>query len=225
MPTKSRASQDRPELPAPQDQYNPLIARETRRIVQTFIDNIVPLTSGFIEGRYETLTVLPQDLILRGTSDPTFTALQGNTYTYNFADAVSNEVFFSVQLPHAWSGESPIYPHVRWSPSDTNTGTVRWELEYTIAKEGTAFPASTTITGETAGTGTADDHIKTNLNGTTGIDMTGDDISTVLVCRLIRNGGHANDTYTGTAALHSVGFVYLADSLGSEQAFIKRIMG
>ena len=210
------------KLPAPPQEYDPRSFSETMRVVQLWMESIIRQTSDFYEGRYEAKQILPQDLILRGVSDPTLTVFLGNTYTYNFADAAANEVYFSIEIPHSWSGESPIYPYIRWSPTDTGTGVVRWELEYTKAKLGTVFPATTTITGETAGSGAASDHIKTELGGATGIDLDGDDISTIISCRLIRNGAHANDTYTAAAALHSIGFVYLADSLGSEQAFVKK---
>tara|TARA_R110000803_G_scaffold80261_3_gene146036 strand:+ start:1552 stop:2217 length:666 start_codon:yes stop_codon:yes gene_type:complete len=218
--TRSRSAPNLPRLPQVGEEWNAATARELTSTLQTWLKHTVLYTSEFYEARWSSIKIMPQDLILRGVSDPTFTALLGNTYGYNFADAASNEVFFTIEVPESWAGGDTLYPYVRWSPSDTGVGTVRWELEYTLAKDGAVFPATATLTGETAGTGVDNAHIKTDISST-GIDITDQDIGLLIPCRLIRNGAHANDTYTAAAALHSIGFAFLVDSLGAEHVFAK----
>jgi hypothetical protein len=191
-------------------------------VFQSWLRHLILYTSEFYEGRWTSLQVLPQDFILRGTSDPTFSAFLGNTFAYTFADAASNEVYFTLQLPESWSGEENITPYVRWSPTDTGSGNVRWELEYTKAKPGTVFPATTTITAEGSTNSTDDEHLKTEFAV---IDADGDDVNTLFSFRLIRNGGHGNDTYGAAAALHSIGFLFLTDSLGTTLGFSKNKRG
>jgi len=51
--------------------------------------------------------------------------------------------------------------------------------------------------------------------------MTGDELSTVLICRLFRNSSHANDTYGGTAGLLYIDAHYQVDSFGSDEELVK----
>lgn len=155
-----------------------------------------------------------------GAKAPTFTAYKTNVYLYDFDNAVlasEKEIFFTVQLPHDWKEGSTIYPHVHWVNRTTGTAghVVKWAMDYTKAKIGATFGATSNISGTAIVGGgditVADEHMVTSL---TAITMTGDTISTVLVCRAYRNSSDAADTYTGTAGLLYVDFHYEIDSIG-----------
>ncbi|PIV49317.1 MAG: hypothetical protein COS19_09250, partial [Flavobacteriaceae bacterium CG02_land_8_20_14_3_00_34_13] len=83
---------------------------------------------------------------------PDWNIFLGNTLLQWFKDESNadnqQELFFNVQMPHAWKEGTDIFPHVHWVPKTTITGkAVTWGLEYTWVNVGESFPATTTITG------------------------------------------------------------------------------
>ena len=163
-----------------------------------------------------------------GSKAPSYVSWLTGLYLYDFDDAVAGsekEIFFSVQMPHDWKEQSTISPHVHWTNRTTGTAgqVIRWGLEYTVATIGGTFGATTTIYGTTVVGGAditvANEHFITELDD---ITMTGNLISTILVCRLFRNSSNAADTYTGTAGLLYVDFHYEIDTIGgSKDEFTK----
>lgn len=135
------------------------------------------------------------------TNAPAWTVLQGGIYGYVFGAATADEVWVSFHVPHDYVLGTPIYIHMHWAPVTTNTGVCRWGVEYTLAKgySQAAFPASTTIYLEQAGSGTALQHqIIETLVGDA-IPSTNLEPDTLILCRVFRDGPHANDTFTGGA--------------------------
>jgi len=143
-----------------------------------------------------------------------------------FDDTAEEEMFFSVQLPHAWSEGTTICPHIHWTPHPLSTPAlgevVAWGLEYTWANIGTTFPATTLIGGNTHFP--ADDplvvsrHYYTDLGDITAVGKT---VSSMLICRVFRDATSSlnPDTFTGPgnhdAGLLEIDFHYEIDSLGS----------
>lgn len=160
----------------------------------------VPATSAVVGAA-------PPDL---GTFGPS-----GGLKTYLFDKGTDQEVHMAVQLPHTWKEASNITPHVHWAPIDTNTGTVRWGLEYSWANMDGTFGAPSTIYAEDAGDGTAWKH---QVKGFAALDATGKTISSMIVCRLFRDADHANDTYDNDAALLECDFHYEIDTPAGSRA-------
>ncbi len=134
-----------------------------------------------------------------GSTPATLAAFIGGTQAYQFSASQMNQLFLDTQLPHAWAAGTPIHPHLHWSPGNsTNTGVVRWGLEYSwanaVADPGNVFPATTTVYVEQAASGVAYAHQIASLPA---IDGAGMRLSSVLMCRLFRDAAHANDTFTG----------------------------
>lgn len=166
-----------------------------------------------------------------GVRDPGFTQFKddgaGSTgvFTYWFDKDAEEELFFSLQMPHKWKVASTIYPHVHWIPSSTATiGTVLWGLEYTWQSLSSVFQNTTLISGHTPHNSTASIiagmHYLTSLS--TGINGTGQTISSMLVGRVFRGAANASlDTYDYDAGLLEVDFHYEIDSLGSSTEYIK----
>ena len=175
---------------------------------------------------YEDLRIEP---VARNTGSkaPTFTLWKGGLYLYDFDDAAlasEKEIFFTVQMSHTWKEGTAVEPHVHWVNKTAGTAgqVVGWGLEYSKSSIGGTFPAPTTIYGTTlAGGGditVADEHLISDFPS---IDMTGDTISTIMVCRLFRNSSDAADTYTGTAGLLYIDWHYERNSLGSREEYVK----
>lgn len=154
--------------------------------------------------------------------------VETNIFTWAFADAAVNEITFTVQLPHNYKEGSTIYPHVHWSSTtDPGTTRVKWVLEYQWVNHQTSFTATTTstesgfqIAGVTGRSVNAYEHIITPISSA-GLVGTGKSISSLLICRLYRDGSAADDTFTGTAFLLSADFHFEIDSFGSRGQFTK----
>jgi hypothetical protein len=82
-----------------------------------------------------------------GATSPTWAVYRDGIYAWRFGAATDDELFITFHIKHDYAETSKVYPHVHWSPNTTSTGTVRWGMEYTIAKghDQEAFPATTTI--------------------------------------------------------------------------------
>src|SRR5574343_412731 len=144
----------------------------------------------------------------------------GPLRSLHFETRVDQEVSFEIQMPHDYLQGSDVYPHVHWCPTSTAAGNVLWGLEFSWANMNDAFPAPTTYltTGNSAGT-TAWTHILSRLTSSDGleyIDGTGKTLSSMISCRLYRNGSATSvDTYGADAALLEFDLHYQKDSFGS----------
>lgn len=173
---------------------------------------------------FDDLRVSPLTAKLRGTSDPSFEQFKDNgatsvgVFCFHFSKTIVEEIFFTVQLPHGYKEGSDIYPHVHWSPIDTDTGSVVWRLEYVWQNFGGTFGDTSNISVVDPAEGVAYKH---QIAGLPVIDGTGGTISSVLVCRLYRNGAAVKDTYDNKAALLEFDFHYEADTDGSNQEYVK----
>jgi|GEM_PF-1664127 len=140
-------------------------------------------------------------------------------YTYMFEPTDLNQVFFTIQMPHTYKEGTDLLPHVHWSPQSTNTGNCEWKLEYTIANIGDTFGDTATLSMLDAADGTINKHQVTT--GAT-IDGSGMDISHMLVCRLYRDGGEGDDTFTGDAAFLEFDVHFEINTMGSRRELFKQ---
>lgn len=156
-----------------------------------------------------------------GFSDPDWVQFRadgvGSTgvYALAFDKNTDEEVFFSVQIPHDWEFGTDLHPHIHWSPSDTDTGSVTWKLEYTIAAINDTFDVTSLLDVTDAGDGVSRKHQYADLGN---IDMSAytaaTDVSIMLMCRLYRDVSDGDD-YDADAFLLEVDFHYQIDSVGS----------
>lgn len=160
-----------------------------------------------------------------------------NTFPYGSASGTTpylnwfrasgvDEMYFVVQLPHDWDQGTTIMPHIHWSPSQDGASgpTVpRWALQYAWASLGETFPGYTTIYGTTTTPSEVlvkSRHYLTQL-GSEGIIATGKTISSMLVCRIFRDGGDDTDTFSGLAGALEIDFHYQRNTMGSRTEFAK----
>lgn len=180
---------------------------------QDLRDMLVSLSNIYQESYttgWEDMTAPMNSVKLAGVSDPTFSAFQptgtGSLKAYSFAKG--NEVFLTFHTLHNIKPNSTAYIHVHWTTNGTNTGTVAWDLSWSMAKghNQQAFPAPTSITVSQAASGTAFKHMVTE--DATGITITEPD--ELLIVRLARNNT-ATDTCTNTVFGLQVDFHYQVD--------------
>jgi len=151
-----------------------------------------------------------------GPTAPDLVSTFGNIRVFGFdGNALNEEVFFSVQLPHGLDTNSLIYPHIHWMPSTTATGTVTWTLELFQQNYGANF-----TNGHYAQTNTMTNvflvnsqwqHTLTNFPSY----RPRKDISSIILGRLNRDSGDAADNYAADACLLGIDFHILRDQLGS----------
>lgn len=170
-----------------------------------------------------------------GTKVPAYTAWTpaggsvSGLYCYLFDNAVlasEKEVNFKIQLPHGKKLGSVVHLHVHWMPTSTGSAgqKVRWGLEYTKANPNAAFAApgafiyATDPINPPSTTPTQDTHYITEFAD---IDMTGDALSTIILCRLFRNSSHADDSFTGNVMLLYIDCHVEHDTLGSNDEYTK----
>jgi hypothetical protein len=172
-------------------------------------------TDGIISDiRWEDVRV-PANAIRVGSDSPAvWSAVTGGLYTWGFPGNTETQVYFNVQLPHAYKFGSTIYPHIHWSASSTDTGTVRFGLEYIWQDIHGVFPAAQTIyTSTAAAPGVA---LRHEIRGFTPIASTGiDGVSSMLICRLFRDTD--NDDFTGTALFLEFDIHIQMDTIGSAE--------
>lgn len=146
---------------------------------------------------------------------------------YFFRNNASDEAMsFMVQLPHTWKEGTTIYPHIHWSPRASASGNVEWVFEYSWVNYSPStpqvFPAITTSAVVASGPFTAKSHMITGLTtSNAGIDGTGKKISSILMCRILRNSSRTNDTFNEDAGVLFIDFHIMVDATGSKQEFIK----
>ncbi len=149
-------------------------------------------------------------------------ASQG-VFTYSFSASTEQELYFTVQMPHAWKEGSTIMPHVHWAAAtDLSGNKVRWGLEYTWVNVASVYGTTTIIYGEDPiaanGAVTAYEHAITDLGG---ITATGKTLSSILVCRIFRDATAGTDNYASAAFMLSIDFHFERDALGSRTEYGK----
>lgn len=142
---------------------------------------------------------------------------------YQFSKTVAQSLHFDVQLPHAAMGPTAMWgatiePHVHWSPgASTDTGKVRWQLEYTWANYDAAWPTTTLMTPvDQAASGQAYDH---QIAGLGSISTTGKKASSVLMCRLARVANATEDNFDAVAWGITVDMHYVRFGWGGSSEF------
>lgn len=150
----------------------------------------------------------------KATSKPDQIELLGLVRALGFDATASEAVTFWAQMPHDWRQGTAVETHVHWMPSGTATGNVYWELEYYIADIATTFSSLATVGATDYNDGTANMHRYCDLGSINMSTITG--VSAMIGCRLLRQAGHAVDTYGEDAGLIEVDFHYRRDGFGSD---------
>jgi hypothetical protein len=182
---------------------------------------------------WDDLRVAASSVKTTGASNvPDFAKLKDNgsgsqgVYVYLFDAGTMEQVFFAVQIPHAWKQGTNLHPHVHWAPVANGSAgqKVSWGLEYAFAEIGGVFGNTNIIYGNECiydGAPVAYKHCLTPLPE---IDMSGvDSVSSMIICRLFRDatGVGGTDDYASDVAFLEFDFHYQIDSDGSDQQFSK----
>ena len=107
-----------------------------------------------------------------GAGSPTLTIVNGGPYK-GFVFGVGDSVNLGYHITHDVKPGSLIYPHVHWTTDGTNVGTLTWRISHQIAAghNQAAFPTTSTIDVLTTASGTAWQHMITEVSDTQAITM------------------------------------------------------
>jgi hypothetical protein len=144
---------------------------------------------------------------------PDFKQFVVNVDGFHFSPHVAEGLGLRFNVDNDIAVGDTIFPKVHWSPTDANTGVVRWAVTLSVASLGGVFTDAGIIYLEQAGSGTAAHQMVDLVTST----ILAPDPNAIIVGKIFRDSTHVNDTYSGDAVLHSVAFDYQADKLGTPQ--------
>lgn len=182
------------------------------------------MTKSLSAIKWEDFTMPVFSTKLGGSKDPDFVKMiddgsgsQG-VFTFAFDKNTEEELYFAIQLPHSWKIGTDLGCHVNWAPSDTDTGTIQWGLEYNYSEDDEVFGNTIiALSAATAAPGVALQHTHLDI---VDIDLSAIiKMSPIIMCRIFRNV--SVDTYNADAFLLHIDFHYQVDALGSVTERIK----
>lgn len=184
-----------------------------------------PLTYSEVDGNFSDLddrTKLAwamdglEPTLREGVGNPAELAtFKGNTVVYQFVPNSVSETFVNWDVPFNWAEGTDLYAAIHWSTGNsTNTGTVKWKLEFTYAPVNGTFGDTTTVTVDgTVSTSSAWKHIQSVSSPFDG-DMA--DPNTRFLIRFYRDGADGGDTFPDNAYLIGIDFYYQVNKLGTQ---------
>ena len=139
---------------------------------------------------------------------------KGNTVAYLFIDGSVSETYVNWDVPLQWATGTDLYAAIHWSPgASTNTGTVRWALEFTSAPVNGTFPDTTTFyIDSNVSTASAWKHIQVVSDPYPGSAAVPNQR---FLIRLYRDGGSGTDTFAAGAYLIGIDFYYQVNKFGT----------
>lgn len=141
-------------------------------------------------------------------------SFKGNTTAYLFVPGSTSETYVNWDLPFNWAPGTDLYAGIHWSPgASTNTGTVRWGLEFTYAPVNGTFGDTNTVYVDTAvSTSSAWKHIQAISSPFSGSMA---ELNTRFLIRLYRDGAASQDTFPDNAYLVGIDFYYQVNKFGT----------
>ena len=205
------------------DNINGEITPEDQRIVSTNAIssnlNIEEVVDQVIKSNFETTKKLIKhapawrDILggftnarITGTNQPTWTMVAndgaGSTgvYAYAFSPTFLNELWVTFHINHDYAIGTAFYPHIHWLPDNTNTGVVRWGIEFSAAQghNQAIFGNTVTIFIEQAAPGIVNRHMLAEIPDP-GVTVPNSEPDMLILARVYRDATHVNDTFTGNA--------------------------
>lgn len=149
---------------------------------------------------WKVLTIPFINAKLAGVKNPGFDTFKGGTAAFAFSPSTEEELHAHIKIPSDFIPGTIIWPTINWVPKTTNTGVVRWGLEFTIAgaRDEEVYPDPITVYLEQEGCGVAYAHQEVRYPYP-GLLVPGIDLDSLALIRIYRDATHVNDTFTGDA--------------------------
>lgn len=156
--------------------------------------------------------IVQLDVQVGNPDAPTLNVFRDGIKAYTFFDGELTEAFANFHIDHDYKLGTALYPHVHWAVAGTQTGTVRWGVEWTYAKGHgqAAFGATQTVYIEQSTDGTAYKHYIAEVSDLNAIPGTNIEPDGIVMCRFFRDGSHPNDTLEADVFVFCVDLHYQA---------------
>lgn len=181
------------------------------------------LTPAEVDGNFATLdertakgwrdNVVSLDVQLGNPDAPALNLFRDGIHAYNFFAGQMSEAFASFHVDHDYALGTKLYPHIHWAINSNAVGTIRWGIEYTVAKGHSqmAFGPTTTVYVEQTTDGTPYKHYISEVSEANAIPGLMIEPDTLILARFFRDGEHANDTLEADAFVFCVDLHYQAE--------------
>lgn len=151
--------------------------------------------------------------IREGLTAPQMTEFRDQLHLLAFPAGAMTEVFGNFHVDHDYALGTALYPHIHWTTNSATTGTVRWGIEWTLAKghQQMSFGPTTTVYVEQASTGTPFMHYIAEVSDANAIPGTNVEPDTFILMRVFRDAAHPNDTFSDQVFGIALDLHYQAD--------------
>lgn len=131
-------------------------------------------------------------------NNPDLEVVYGNFQGLTFSKDTMNQVWVDFHIDHDIALGKKLYPHIHWMPYTTHTGTVRWGIEYCIAKGHgqQVFTSSTTVyVMQSIGAGSQYRHMVAEVSDADAILSNNIEPDSFIKMRIFRDPTHPLDTF------------------------------
>lgn len=178
------------------------VASEIKTIWQTLGDHNQPVASIISTADYGWSDLIAGFVVKgSGVTDPAWGVVRDGLEGYLFSATAMRRILCDFHLGHDIALGTVLYPHVHWCPVTTATGTVRWGIEYSVAKghqQGAASvfgPSTTVYVEQTVSAASQYQHFIAEVSLANAIPATNIEPDSVIKMRVFRDAAHANDTF------------------------------
>lgn len=163
--------------------------------------------------------IVQLDVQVGNPDAPVLNIFRDGIHAYNFFQGELSEAHASFHVDHDYALGTKLYPHIHWAVNTTATGTIRWGIEYTVARGHGQEPFGPTVTVyvEQASDGTQYKHYVAEVSEANAIDgaLYNIEPDTLILCRFFRDGTHPNDTLNADAFVFCVDLHYLSSRMAT----------
>lgn len=137
-----------------------------------------------------------------GSANPSWSTFRNGISAYEFQTGRREEFWLTFHIDHDYAMGTKVFPHVHWSTNSTATGTVRWGIEYTVAKghaqsSGSIFGPTSIIYADTVvSSGDQYKHFVTEISEANAIPATLLEPDSLILVRFFRDG--VGDSFPGS---------------------------
>lgn len=150
---------------------------------------------------------------------PSLNVFRDGIHGYSFFAGQFAECFAWFHVDHDYALGTKLYPHIHWSTKTDTVGTVRWGVEYTLAKghQQQPFGETRTVYIEHTTTGIPYEHMVSEVSDVDAIDgeLLEIEPDTIILTRYFRDGTHPNDTLDEDVYVFILDLHYQANRLAT----------
>lgn len=155
---------------------------------------------------------------LSGGNNPTWGTIFDNLQGLVFSASTMNQVWVDFHINHDIALGTKVYPHIHWIPLTNASGTVRWGIEYSVAKghgQQVFHPSVTVYVNHSIPANSFKKHFVSEVSEADAIPPTNIEPDSFVKVRVFRDANNALDTYPGEVHAWFADLHYQAERIGT----------